>query len=209
MSTSMLLPDDVELSDDALEAVTERLPDHYEVIDGAIVEIPSMSKYAGRVANRLNRAVARYLDQRDIGEADVELLFHIPQPSDEGRNRQPDWSYVSYERWAKDRPITYRGAAWDVVPDIATEVVSPFDYADDVIAKVREYLRGGVRLAWIVYPLSQEIHAYWPGANSIRVYGAGDELDAGDILPGFRTAVAALFPPLEPPSPRVPEPPAA
>src|SRR6185312_7052392 len=83
------------------------------------------------------------------------------------------------------------------------------DYADDVIAKVREYLRGGVRLAWIVYPLSQEIHAYWPGANSIRVYGDGDELDAGDILPGFRTPVSALFPPLEPPPPRVPAPPAA
>jgi hypothetical protein len=28
-----------------------------------------------------------------------------------------------------------------------------------------------------------------------------DELDAGDVLPGFRTSVADLFPPLEAPPP--------
>jgi len=175
------------------------LPEYYEVIAGEIVEVPPMSDYANAVAHRLNRAVDRYLDANDIGETGIERLFRIPQRKDKGRNRRPDWAYISFERWPKDRPYTYRENARDVVPDIAVEVVSPGNSAGDLIEKAREYLRGEVRLVWIVYPLSQEIHAYLPAAGQVRVYFAADELEAGDILPGFRTSVAALFPPLEQP----------
>jgi Uma2 family endonuclease len=86
-----------------------------------------------------------------------------------------------------------------VVPDIVAEVVSPTDPADELIAKVREYLRGGVRLVWIVYPLAQEVHAYRPEHRDIQAYLAADHLDAGDVLPDFRTRVGDLFPPVEPP----------
>ena len=207
MSTTLLLADDVAIAEGEVEVYPERLPERFEIVDGAIVETASMGKYAARVANRLNRAVDRYLDQHDLGEAGIELLFHIAQREDEGRNRQPDWSFVSYERWPKERPTRYRGAAWEVVPDIAAEVVSPGDYADELIAKTREYLRGGVKLVWIVYPLVQEIHAYLPGTSTIRVYSANEVLDAGEILPGFQATVAELFPPVEP-IPSVPTPPA-
>jgi Uma2 family endonuclease len=183
-----------------------RLPDRYEVIHDEIVELPPMSDYAGHIANRLNRAVTRYLATNDIGESSVELLYRIPLPEDSTRNRRPDMAFVSYERWPRTRPIPYTGNARDVVPDIAAEVVSPGDTADELIAKAREYLRGGVRLVWIVYPLAQEIHAYLPGARDVRVYFANDELDASDILPGFRTSVGPLFPPTEPPPPTQPEP---
>jgi len=202
MSTAVLNPPPVGAKKTYdLETPEELLPERYEIIDSRIVETPYMSNYAVGVANRLKRVVDRHLDLHDVGETDIEKLFRIPQPTDEGRNRRPDWAFVSYQRWPKDRPYSYRGIARDVVPDIAAEVISPGDLADEVIAKVREYLRGGVRLAWIVYPLAQEIHAYWPGTNQIRVYFPADDLDAGDVLPGFRTSVADLFPPLESPPP--------
>lgn len=174
------------------------LPEAYELIHGAIREPSPMSTQAKRVANRLNAAVLLYLHGNPIGECAVEVPHHIPQPDDEGRNRVPDWSYVSFERWPADRPGSPTGNAWEAVPDIAAEVVSPNDEAEELLEKVREYLHGGVRLVWVVYPLSKEIHAYWPGANTIRVYSAADELDAGDILPGFRTPVGPLFPPVAP-----------
>lgn len=179
----------------------EKLPDFYEVVNGEIVELPPMSDYAGDVANRLNLEVGFYLRTNHIGETGIERLYRIPSPEDRTRNRRPDMAYVSYERWPRNRPKPFTGNARDVVPDIAVEVVSPGDSADDLIAKAREYLRGGVRLVWIVYPLAQEVHAYLPASRSIRVYFASDELDAGDILPGFSTSVGALFPPTEPPSP--------
>lgn len=183
----------------AIAETAPRLPDRYEIVNGEIQELPPMSFYATEVANQLKTAVDRYLITDDCGRSRIELLFKIPLPEDRTRNRQPDLVFVSYNRWPRNRPIPFTGNALDVVPDIAAEVVSPGDTADDLIAKAREYLRGGVRLVWIVYPLAQEIHAYWPGANSIRVYSAADELDAGDILPGFRTSVSLLFPPTERP----------
>ena len=201
MATAALLEDDVELRDDEIESPPEpQLPERYEVVNGRIVETSFMSRYATKVANRLNRAVLLYLNQHDIGDADIEVLYHIPQPEDEGRNRRPDWSFVSYERWPKDQPYPFSDNAGDVVPDIAAEVVSPGDKADDLIAKVREYLRGGVRLVWIVYPLAREIHAYRPGSATVQVHFADADLDAPDVLPGFRVPVGPLFPPTEPPT---------
>lgn len=179
--------------------VATRLPDRYEIVNGKIQELLPMSFYATEVANRLNSAFNRFLLTNDLGHSRIELLFKIPLPEDRTRNRQPDFVFVSHSRWPKNRPIPFTGNALDVVPDIAAEVVSPGDLADDLIAKAREFLRGGVRLVWIVYPLAQEVHAYWPGANQIRVYSAADELDAGDILPGFHTSVAELFPPIDRP----------
>jgi Uma2 family endonuclease len=192
---------------DAPDVLIRNLPDRYEVVNGEILEIAPMSDYAREVAARLSRAVSRYLDTNEIGEAGVERLFRIPLPEDRARNREPDMYFLSNDRWPRDRPIPYRGNARDVVPDIAAEVVSPGDAADDLIAKAREYLRGGVRLVWVVYPLAQEIHAYLPGANTVRVYFAADDLDAGDILPAFRTPVAALFPPTDRPPPGAGTPP--
>lgn len=174
------------------------LPEAYELIHGVIREPKPMSTYAKRVANRLKRIVDRYLDDHPLGECAVEVPHHIPQPGDEGRNRIPDWSFVSFARWPADRPETRTGNAWEAVPDIVAEVVSPSDEADELLAKVREYLAGGVRLVWVVYPQVQEIHAYWLGSNTIRAFTTAENLDAGDVLPGFRTAVAPLFPPVAP-----------
>ena len=177
-----------------------RLPDQYEVVGGEIVELPPMSFYAREVANVLNAAIGRHLLTHDTGRNRLELLFKIPLPEDQTRNRQPDAVYISYDRWPANRPLPYTGNALDVVPDLAVEVVSPGDSADDLLAKVREYIRGGVRLVWVIYPLAREIHAYLPGTGPIRVYSVADQLDAPDILPGFCAPVAALFPPTEPPS---------
>lgn len=201
MATAAELLDDPPLGEDDLDTPAERLPDRYEVVDGRVLEIRPMSFYATEVANRLKSALDRFLLTTDTGRSRIELLFRIPLPEDRTRNRQPDLVYVSYDRWPRDRAIPFTGNALDVVPDLAAEVVSPGDAADDLVAKVREYLRGGVRLVWVVYPLAQEVHAYLPGANTVRVSFAADDLDAGDLLPGFRTPVAALFPPTERPAP--------
>ena len=54
---------------------------------------------------------------------------------------------TTYSHSVQDSLYRMGLAALDAVPDIAAQVVSPGDTADDLVAKVREYLRGGVRLA--------------------------------------------------------------
>ena len=85
--------------------------------------------------------------------------------------------------------------AWDVVPDLAVEVVSPSDIAQNLLGKVKEYFQAGVRLVWVVYPIQRCIHVYeaW---NRIRVVTETDELDGGEVLPGFRRSLDRLFGPV-------------
>lgn len=200
MPTVLDAPEHDLIDYDLSAQVRPRLPDKYEVVFGRVYEVRPMSDYAKGVANLLNRVVNRFLDVNDLGVGGVELGYRIPLAEDGNRNRIPDWSLVSYERWTKDRPHSLTGNFRDVVPDIAAEVVSPTDPADELLVKVREYLRGGVRLVWVVYPAVREVHAYRPGAREVRVSFADDELDAGDVLPGFRAAVGPLFPPTEAPA---------
>jgi Uma2 family endonuclease len=80
-----------------------------------------------------------------------------------------------------------------MVPDLAIEVVSPTDFAEDLLTKIDDYFRAGVSLVWVAYPSLRLIQVY-ESMTRIRVVTATDELDGASVLPGFRVAVAALFP---------------
>jgi Uma2 family endonuclease len=162
----------------------------YEVIDGRRVELPPMSAYAGAIASRLVSKLNEFAGPRNLGEAVGEVLFHLPLPPD--RNRRPDVAFVSYQRWARGRQIPPDDNAWDVVPDLAVEVVSPTDVADDILERIEEYFQASVRLVWLVYPRRRTIHVY-ESLTQIRVLTGADALDGGNVLAGFRLPLPDLF----------------
>jgi Uma2 family endonuclease len=98
---------------------------------------------------------------------------------------------VSKDRWALDREIPEVGD-WEVIPDLAVEVISPNEVHEDVLMKVNEYFAFGVRTVWVVVPRTREIYVYRT-ASDVRILTATDELDGGDLLPGFRLPLADLF----------------
>ena len=79
-----------------------------------------------------------------------------------------------------------------MVPDLAIEVISPSNSASAVHRKVHEYFKAGVTRVWVVYPEQAEVYIY-STPKQIQVVGVGQELDGGDLLPGFRLPVAVLF----------------
>lgn len=162
----------------------------FEIIDGQRVELPPMSAYAARIAFRLMSRLDEFARHHNLGEAVTEVLFHLALPVN--RNRRPDGAFVSYDRWAKGRTMPERDNAWDVVPNLAVEVVSPTDPAEDLLEKTEEYFRSLVELVWIVYPVQRVIHVY-ESFTRIRVLTRNDELDGGTVLPGFRLPLTALF----------------
>jgi Uma2 family endonuclease len=164
--------------------------ERYEIIDGKRVELPPMSAFASRIASRIVFCINTFALQ-EIGEAVTDTLFRLPAPLE--RNRRPDGAFVSYKRWPKGQPQGIRDNAWDVVPDLAIEVVSPTDYAEDLLTKVDEYFRAGVSLVWVAYPSLRLIQVY-ESMTRIRAVTATEELDGGAVLPNFRVAVATLFP---------------
>lgn len=101
----------------------------------------------------------------------------------------PDAAFVRWDRLpdrrAPDRYIP-------VAPDLVVERVSPTDRARDIAAKMELYRRAGVPLVWWVRPATRTVTVYRDGRLEAEL-GEGAELDGGDVLPGFRLAVAEIF----------------
>jgi Uma2 family endonuclease len=164
--------------------------DLYEVIDGQRVGLPPMSIFAVWINSQLSQLLGPYVRTHNLGRLICEGLFHIPAPIN--RDRRPDLAFVSYQRWAKSKPVPRMDNAWDVVPDFVVEVVSPTDVAENLQEKIEEYFRVGVSRVWVVYPLRGQVHDY-ESATQVRILTAADELHGGTLLPGFRLALTELF----------------
>jgi Uma2 family endonuclease len=117
------------------------------------------------------------------------MLFRVDQAKN--LQRRPDLAFVSHARWPIHRRLPDI-EAWDMVPDLVVEVVSPSDRAGQVQAKTHEYFKAGVTRVWVVYPRQHEVYVY-ASPTQIQVLQLGEELDGGDLIPGFRLPRAALF----------------
>lgn len=163
--------------------------DLYEIIDGLRVRTPPMGVFAVWTASQLARHLGNFA-HATLGRTLTEALFHLPTPIN--RDRRPDIAFVSYERWAKNRPMPQTDNAWDVVPNLATEVVSPTDKADEIEQKIAEYFRVGVELVWIVYPMQSKIYVY-QSPTQITALTKTDALEGGTVVPGFKLPLVELF----------------
>lgn len=175
-----------------------KLPDRYEVVRGRVLEVTPMSAFSGEVANRLRDALTIYAHASQRGRARNDMMFRMPLPEDGTRNRAPDVAFISYDRWPADRHLPYRENPVDVVPNLVVEVASPTDDAEDLLSKAHEYMRAGVELVWVIFPRVRQLYAYTAIATAPRVFTEADQLDAGDVLPGFSVPLAPLFPVAQP-----------
>jgi Uma2 family endonuclease len=162
----------------------------FEVVNGVRVE-KQMGVYEQFIGSRLHELLAPFCRQNGLGHAVIETDFRMPGTMN---GRKPDVAFVSLVRWPGPIP---RVRAWAVAPDLAVEVVSPTDMMFDVIDKLHEYFRCGVRQAWLVFSNVEQVYAY-TSPTAVRILGREDTLTADDVLPGFAVPVADLFPPAEP-----------
>ena len=172
-------PDEPLLSGDVL----------YEVVDNEIRELPPMGARNTQFASNLLPIVGTHVRNRSLGRAQSEMLFLI----DKSRNlqRRPDVSYVSFERWPKGKSVPGT-PAWDVVPDLAVEIVSPSNEAFEVLEKLEEYFACGVRRVWVFYPPFLKVYDY-SSSTSVRILTSADHLTGGEVLPGFELPLSELF----------------
>lgn len=164
--------------------------DLYEVIDGKRVGARPMGIFSVLLASDLLQYLGAFVRTNRLGRVVSEGLFHMPAPIN--RDRRPDVAFVSYSRWPKNRSVPRSDNAWDVVPNLAVEVVSPWDNVEELEQKIAEYFRVGVELVWVVYPSQSKIHVL-VGLTQIQVLTTTDVLDGGTVLPGFRLNVSELF----------------
>jgi Uma2 family endonuclease len=160
----------------------------YELVRGELVQLPMSGHQSSRIAIRIAARLSPFVEAGSLGNiagADGAYIF----ARDPDTVRIPDLSYVRADRlppedaWAK---------FLELAPDLAVEVVSPSDSANDVQEKVNEYLDAGVKLIWVVYPIQRTVTVY-AADRAAHVLYEEDSLDGGDVLPGFTLSVADIF----------------
>jgi Uma2 family endonuclease len=167
--------------------------DHYELVDGELVE-KDMGALSSRVAGNVLRAIGNFAETQQLGETfDSECGYQcfLDAP---GKVRRPDVSFIRAERLSPDQ---IPDGHIPIAPDLAVEVVSPNDQFYEVEAKIGEYLRAEVRLIWLVNPKERSVHVYRRGGGADRLTEE-HELTGEDVLPGFRCRVSDLLPPNSP-----------
>ena len=177
------------LDPETISAPGAEIGKHYEIIDGQKMEKPTMGRIQIVVAGLLVQILGGFVRANRLGRVMPEMLFRI-DPNGR-RMRSPDVAFVSYSRWPQDRKVD-SGDGFDVVPELAIEVISPSNKATEVTAKIREYFQAGVLRVWVVYPADRLVYIYESPKKNI-ILGQGDDLDGGDLLPGFRLSLAELF----------------
>lgn len=162
--------------------------ERYEVVDGVRVEHEPMGAFETVLASWLCHLLLSFAASRKLGMAVNETLFVL----DTQRNlqRRPDVAFVSYARWPE--PVIARENAWHVVPDLAVEVVSPTNLAEEIDTKIADYFQAGVRLVWVIYPDSGRVYVH-RSPTQVTVLERTDTLDGGEVLPGLQLPIERLY----------------
>jgi Uma2 family endonuclease len=162
--------------------------DRYELIDGKLVE-RDMGAESSLVAAAIIRLLGDFVRTHDIGKVFATDCGYQIFPDRPKHVRYPDGSFIARGRLPGDK--VPKGHL-RIPPDLAVEVVSPNDTADEVETKRVEYLGAGVRLVWIVFPETRTVHVYRLAGPSSTLT-VGDELSGEDVLAGFSCRVSDLF----------------
>lgn len=160
----------------------------YELVNGELIRMPPAADEHGQVTMELAGPLHSHVKQNKLGTVyAAETGFKIDSNPD--TVRAPDIAFVSNERMKEtQRPQSYRVGA----PDLAVEVLSPSDTVRKVEAKVAAWLEAGARAVWVVSPKLHTVTVY-RSLIDIVTLTEKDTLDGGDVVPGFRIALAEIF----------------
>jgi Uma2 family endonuclease len=162
--------------------------ERYEVVDGARVEREPMGAFETVLASWLCHLIMSFAVDRKLGLAVNETLFVLDATRD--LKRRPDVAFVAYARWPE--PVIARENAWNVVPELAVEIVRPTNLAEEIDAKITDYFQAGVRLVWVVYPDFGRVYVY-QSPTQVTILERSDTLDGDAVLPGFQLPIERLY----------------
>lgn len=177
------------LTAEELWALPEQPGVRFELVDGELVEVPGANPLHGLLVELVLRLISAHAREHDLGLAFADGTGYILRRGPD-RMRIPDVSFVAWARVPAEG-VPDQGF-WPFAPDLAVEIISPGDRADEVHDKVREYLAAGTRLVWVLWPRHRSVTVHALGGSTHEL-GPDDELDGAEVLPGFRVRVADLF----------------
>ena len=157
-----------------------------ELVDGVLVE-KGMGFLESYLAGALIEILRGFVKPRHLGlvTAPDGMVRLAP-----GLVRIPDVAFVSWARLPSRR--VPREPIPDLAPDLAVEVLSESNTADEMARKRREYFAAGVRLVWQVAPLARTVEVY-TAPEQVMLLREEDTLEGGEVLPGFALPLRECF----------------
>jgi len=178
----------VEITPEELLALPDAV--NYELVDGQLVE-RKMGFESSEIALKIAILLGTFLRGKHLGRLAGADASYRCFPDDLQKVRKPDVSFIRSGRLAND--LSPQGHC-PIPPDLAVEVISPKDLADDIDEKIVEYLRVGVPLIWIVSPTARNVRVLRSASQGGGVIlTAADTIAGEDINPGFSCTVSEFF----------------
>ncbi|NWJ95227.1 MAG: Uma2 family endonuclease [Chloroflexi bacterium] len=175
----------------AMEWPDDEFDTDYELIGGRVVArqgitSKSHSLIVGRISTALNIFAGDFAGEKQTGLVFPGGSTNLGNP--QGKHfPKPDCCFVLKERLPADSPEIA------VAPDIVIEVNSPSDTDERRVEKLQMYQQAGVVLIWSIHMLEKYVMVYQLGKTYPTLLTLENELDGGEVLPGFKLKVSKLF----------------
>jgi Uma2 family endonuclease len=158
------------------------------LLRGEVKPLPLFGGTHGIICAELATALHSFVEANNLGVVcGVETGFIFEQDPDTVLG--VDVSFVGNERLAGVEDFD---KFMPFAPDLAVEVLSPGDKAEEIDEKIALYFTAGARLVWIVNPKRRTVAVY-SSEVEVRILGEAETLEGGDVLPGFACELSRLF----------------
>ncbi len=95
----------------------------------------------------------------------------------------PDASWIKLDRYST-LSLEQRKRLPPICPDFVVELRSPSDKLGKLRRKMQQYIAQGVKLGWLLDPITGLVEVYRPG-REVEVLNRPATLSGEDVLPGF------------------------
>lgn len=160
----------------------ENINRDFEYIGGKIVEVVS-NGVSSCIGAYIGGVLSVFVKRKNLGWVTGADGGYVVM----GQRYIPDVAFISKARQAAESTAGYN----PIPPDLAVEVLSPSNSAENVQEKVENYLKANV-LVWVVDPDRQEVDVYEPHGVK-KTLTVNDTLDGGNVLNGFKLPVKDIF----------------
>jgi Uma2 family endonuclease len=156
--------------------------------EGEMIIMPPVVSEGGKRNFTLAVRFGKWVETDGTGVGfDSSTGFTLPN----GAKRSPDVSWIRRERW-EALTEAERNEFAPICPDFIVELRSKSDRLSTVRDKMTEYIVNGARLGWLLDPLEQTVHIYYPDAP-VKILDHPTELSGEPLLPGFRLNLEGIL----------------
>jgi Uma2 family endonuclease len=158
----------------------------YELVEQVLVE-KVMGFRESCLAGALLAELRRFVRPRNLGLVTGEAGMMRLAPD---LVRIPDVAFIAWTRLPSQRMPTE--PIPDLAPDLVVEILSESNTPGEMQRKRREYFTAGVRLVWLVDPVTRSVDVYTDTDSFTRLH-TEDTLLGDPVLPGFTLSLRELF----------------